>query len=219
MTGLRNIRLLWSDNILLDNVLIQGSYNYIHENKLKGLINIFLSYLLHVRSSSSLLKSSRASSLDSVVCILFLGTPVCTIIDDFFGKVPKGGGVISDPKNFVAKFLALETPIWGGHFRSKKFRRKKSQNFPPQKKGGRGGQRTVWNFSKNSLIMVQTGVPKRIINLSIFHVIFSYPCQWTISYLLKRHEHGAWSECFERDSLYRRNKINIMFLQILLYCS
>ena len=56
-----------------------------------------------------------------------------------FGKVPKGGeGVISDPKKFVAKFLALETTIWGGHFRSKKFRRKKSQHFS-WKKGGEGG--------------------------------------------------------------------------------
>ena len=53
-----------------------------------------------------------------------------------FGKVPKGGGgVISDPKNFVAKFLALETPIWGSHFRSKNFRRKNCNIFP--KKGGR----------------------------------------------------------------------------------
>ena len=50
-----------------------------------------------------------------------LGTPVCTIIDEFLEKFQGGGGgVISDPKNFVAKILALETPIWGGHFRSKK---------------------------------------------------------------------------------------------------
>ena len=40
------------------------------------------------------------------------------------------GGVISDPKNFVTKFLALETP------------------------------KAVWNFSKNSSILVQTGFPK-----------------------------------------------------------
>ena len=50
----------------------------------------------------------------------------------------KSSKVISDPKNFVAKFLALETPIWGGNFRSKKFRRKKSQHFS-QKRGGEGG--------------------------------------------------------------------------------
>ena len=67
--------------------------------------------------------------------------------------------IISDPKNSVAKFLALETPIWGGHFRSKKFRRKKSQHFS-QKRGGGGGSKAVWNFSKNSSIMVGTGFPK-----------------------------------------------------------
>ena len=87
-----------------------------------------------------------------------LGTPVCTIIDEFLEKFQKGGGVISNPKNFVAKFLALETPIWGGHFRSKKFRRKKSQHFS-QKRGGGGGSKAVWNFSKKSSIMVQTGFP------------------------------------------------------------
>ena len=80
-----------------------------------------------------------------------------------FGKVPKGGGVIPDPKNFVAKFLAFETPIWGGHFRSKKFRSKKSQHFS-QKRGGGGGSKAVWNFSKNSSIMVGTGFPKSCIS-------------------------------------------------------
>ena len=79
-------------------------------------------------------------------------------MDDFFWKILKTGEVISDPKNFVAKFLALETPIWGGHFRSKKFRRKKSQHFS-QKRGERGGSKAVWNFSKNSSILVQTGFP------------------------------------------------------------
>ena len=58
-----------------------------------------------------------------------------------FGKVPKGGGgVISDPKNFVAKFLAFETPIWGGHFRSKNFRSKKSQHFSQKRPGGVKGR-------------------------------------------------------------------------------
>ena len=37
---------------------------------------------------------------------------------------------------FVAKFLAFETPIWGGHFRSKKFRSKKSQHFSQKRPGG-----------------------------------------------------------------------------------
>ena len=78
----------------------------------------------------------------------------------------RGGGVISDPKNFIAFFFALKTPILvmifrknvkkgGGHFRSKKFRckfgavwsglEKKSQYFFP-KKGRGGGQRPFGNF-------------------------------------------------------------------------
>ena len=58
-----------------------------------------------------------------------------------FGKFSKGGGVISDPKNFVAKFLAIETPIWGGLFPSKNFRRKKSQLFWTLDVG-----RSIYNF-------------------------------------------------------------------------
>ena len=82
------------------------------------------------------------------------------------GKFPKGGGVISDPKNFIAIFFALEKAILvmnfrkklrkgGGHFRSEKFHckfsagatglRKKSQYFFPKK--GRG-QRPFGNFPK-----------------------------------------------------------------------
>ena len=56
---------------------------------------------------------------------------------NFWKSSKRGGGVISDPKNFVAKFLAFETPFLGGHFRSKKFRKKNSNIFP--KKGGGGG--------------------------------------------------------------------------------
>ena len=56
---------------------------------------------------------------------------------NFWKSSKGGGGGISDPKNFVAKFLALETPIWGGHSRSKKFCRKNRNIFP--KKGGEGG--------------------------------------------------------------------------------
>ena len=55
------------------------------------------------------------------------------------GKFPKGGGVISDPKNFIAIFFALETVIMVLNLR------KKSQwNFP--KKGRGGGQRPFGNF-------------------------------------------------------------------------
>ena len=87
-----------------------------------------------------------------------------------FGKFPKGGGdgAISDLKNFIAIFFALETAILvmnfrkkiekgGGHFRSEKFHckfsagetglRRKSQYFYPKKGRGRGGgQRPFRNF-------------------------------------------------------------------------
>ena len=45
------------------------------------------------------------------------------------------------------KIKVLETPILGGHFRSKKFRRKNRNIFP--KKGGEGGgQRPFGTFPK-----------------------------------------------------------------------
>ena len=100
----------------------------------------------------------------------------------FFGKVPKGGGgVISDPKNFVAIFFALETALLVMNFRKnfeigggvisdpKNFvansvlvvmTLEKIATFFP-KRGGGGGSKAVWNISKNSSILVQTGFPKR----------------------------------------------------------
>ena len=78
---------------------------------------------------------------------------------NFWKSSKVGGGVISDPKKFVAKFLAFETPIWGGLFRSKNFRSKKSLHFSQKRPGG-GGSKAVWNFSKNSSIMDRPGVPK-----------------------------------------------------------
>ena len=32
---------------------------------------------------------------------------------DFFGKVPKGGGVISDPKNYIADFVGFKAVYFG----------------------------------------------------------------------------------------------------------
>ena len=85
-----------------------------------------------------------------------------------FRKISERGGVISDPKKFIAIFFALEKAILvmnfrkklrkgGGHFRSEKFHckfsagatslRKKSQYFF-RKRGGGGGQRPFGNFSK-----------------------------------------------------------------------
>ena len=48
-----------------------------------------------------------------------LGTPGRSIIDEFLEKFQRGGGggVISDPKNFVAIFFALETALLVMNFR------------------------------------------------------------------------------------------------------
>ena len=70
----------------------------------------------------------------------WLGKPVVSEIDEFPENFRRGGGVISDPKKFVEKFLAFETPIWGGHFRSKNFRSKKSLHFSQKRPGGTVGQ-------------------------------------------------------------------------------
>ena len=45
----------------------------------------------------------------------------------FFGKLPKGGGVISDPKNYIADFVGFKAVYFGG----------KKRNVI-SKKGGRG---------------------------------------------------------------------------------
>ena len=84
-----------------------------------------------------------------------------------FRKTSEGGGrgVISDLKNFIAIFFALELAILvmnfrkkggGGHFRSEKFHckfsagatglRKKSQYIFQKWGGGEGGQRPFRNF-------------------------------------------------------------------------
>ena len=70
--------------------------------------------------------------------MLSLGKPVSTKTDEFPENFRKGGeGVISDPKNFIAIFFALE-------FANCKFSagatglRKKSQYFFPKKGGVRG---------------------------------------------------------------------------------
>ena len=61
-----------------------------------------------------------------------------------------GGGVISDPKNYVALFgkgKALRAPI----------SRTKAQHFFP-KIGG--GSEAVWKFSENSSDLEEVGFPK-----------------------------------------------------------
>ena len=53
---------------------------------------------------------------------------------DFPEKLPKGGGVISDPKNFIANFVRFG-PVCG-----------KNRNIFFRKRGGGGGQRPFGNF-------------------------------------------------------------------------
>ena len=87
-----------------------------------------------------------------------LGTILWPILDEFLENFRRGGGVISDPKKFVAKFLAFESPFWGVISVPKNFVAKNRYIFPKKGPGG-GGQKAVWNFSENSSIMVGTGFP------------------------------------------------------------
>ena len=104
------------------------------------------------------------------------------------------GGVISDPKNFIAIFFALEKAILvmnfrkklrkgGGHFQSEKFRCKfsagatslqKNCNIFFPKRGG--GQRPFGNFSKNSSIFETTGIPKQYIYIIKFLLWYHSRC-------------------------------------------
>ena len=67
-----------------------------------------------------------------------------------------GGGIISDPKNFVAFFLVILRgktmnfwEIWGGSLQSEKFVAKK-RNIVFRNEGG--GATAVWSFSENSSV-------------------------------------------------------------------
>ena len=53
----------------------------------------------------------------------------------FFGKVPKGGGVISDPKNYIADFVGFKAVYFGRKFWKK-----------CPKRGGEGGHRQSKKF-------------------------------------------------------------------------
>ena len=48
-----------------------------------------------------------------------LGVTVGAKMDVFFGKVPKGGGVISDPKNYIADFVGFEAVYFARKFGKK----------------------------------------------------------------------------------------------------
>ena len=51
-------------------------------------------------------------------CNPYKGRPVPQIWM-FFGKVPKGGGVISDPKNYIADFVGFKAVYFGRNFLKK----------------------------------------------------------------------------------------------------
>ena len=107
-------------------------------------------------------------------------------LDVFFGKLPKGGGVISDPKNYIADFFGFKTVYFGRKFWKKcpkrgggggvisnpknfianlrklthiyELSQKKAQcNF--QKWGG-GGSKAVWEFSKKTSSLGNPVTPK-----------------------------------------------------------
>ena len=54
----------------------------------------------------------------------------------FFGKLPKGGGVISDPKNYIADFFGFKTVYFGRKFWKK-----------CPKRGGGGGSSPIQKIS------------------------------------------------------------------------
>ena len=68
----------------------------------------------------------------------------------FFGKVPKGRGVIFNPKDHNADFGSLNRAC------NRAFLRKKC-NMIFQKWGG--GSKAVWNFFENSSVLVSSPVP------------------------------------------------------------
>ena len=66
----------------------------------------------------------------------------------FFWKIAEGGGgVISDPKNYIADFVGFKAAYFG-----------KKRNVI-SKKGRGGGVKAVWKFSKKTSIFGETVVP------------------------------------------------------------
>ena len=103
-----------------------------------------------------------------------------------FGKLPKGGGVTSDPKNFVVLFSLKEK---GGSLHPEKFRcafsvKKKGGVAAPQKIslqkaqhsfpkiGWGGGSEAVWKFSKNSSKMIHKVFPNQLFQIESNHSYF-----------------------------------------------
>ena len=91
------------------------------------------------------------------ICWVTLVREGCLLYNRWiFGKFPKrGGGVISDLKNFVAKFLALETTIF------------------PEKGAGGGGQRSFGNFGTDGLPLQRFEVWSTVVGILPFDSSFS----------------------------------------------
>ena len=80
---------------------------------------------------------------------IFFALEKAILVINFREKLRKGGGVISDLKNFVAN-LVLAQPVCG-----------KNRNIFFRKRGGGGGSEAVRKFSGNSSIFEKTGFPKK----------------------------------------------------------
>ena len=71
----------------------------------------------------------------------------------FFGKIPKRGGVISDPKNYIADFFGFKTVYFGRKFWTKW----------PKKGGGGGGHLQSKKFHcKFTQVKLREGVKKNV---------------------------------------------------------
>ena len=70
-----------------------------------------------------------------------------------FRKSSEGGGVIFNPKNYIADFCHYRR--YFGH----EFRKNLQYDFPKMRGGG---SKAVWNFSENSSVLDVLGFPKRL---------------------------------------------------------
>ena len=83
-----------------------------------------------------------------------------------FGKVLKGGGVIFNPKIYVAGFAPLNRPFFG------RFPKKIAKYFSEIEGGG---SHAVWKFSEKSSILVASPVPE---NDRSPHIVLSHFVVW-----------------------------------------
>ena len=82
-------------------------------------------------------------------------------MDEFSEKLQKDG-IISDLKNFIANLVLMQPKIL-----FKNFRKQIAMYFPEKGSGGEGGLKAVWSFSKDSSILVNTGLPQSFLASSL----------------------------------------------------